>query len=268
MRTVGVEAVLSFQQGGEGVEGNHRDRIPWRFDVTGGTRLGDAEFPELSVCCRSSGFKRTTIRRTSVRHQFIAGIILGIMALPSNAASVVYHYEGQILDPLDPTAPPNIVAAVPTTITNITATIVLTAPVVPGAPGANYAVTSFAISDGANTFTTAPSGYVFGAWLQADSSGALVEWAVGIGMEGYGSSATVGQFLRMVTTWGNSTSFEDETIYCGGVNTFVNQCSAQAGRYAFHRPGTWTVSSVPIPAAVWLFGSALGLMGVMRRKVI
>ena len=24
---------------------------------------------------------------------------------------------------------------------------------------------------------------------------------------------------------------------------------------------------VPVPAAVWLFGSALGLMGVMRRKI-
>ncbi len=30
------------------------------------------------------------------------------------------------------------------------------------------------------------------------------------------------------------------------------------------QPGTWSV--VPVPAAVWLFGSALGLLGWMRRK--
>jgi hypothetical protein len=27
------------------------------------------------------------------------------------------------------------------------------------------------------------------------------------------------------------------------------------------------LAPVPVPAAVWLFGSALGLMGVMRRKI-
>ncbi len=40
VRAEGVQAVPVFQQGGEGVEGNHRDRIPRWFDVTGVTRLG------------------------------------------------------------------------------------------------------------------------------------------------------------------------------------------------------------------------------------
>ncbi len=31
---------------------------------------------------------------------------------------------------------------------------------------------------------------------------------------------------------------------------------------------TFNVNVVPVPAAVWLFGSALGLMGVMRRRAI
>ncbi len=31
-------------------------------------------------------------------------------------------------------------------------------------------------------------------------------------------------------------------------------------------PGVWTMTAVPIPAAVWLFGSGLGLLGWMKRK--
>jgi hypothetical protein len=32
-------------------------------------------------------------------------------------------------------------------------------------------------------------------------------------------------------------------------------------------PGTWAVSSVPVPSAVWLFGSGiLGLIGFSRKE--
>jgi hypothetical protein len=36
--------------------------------------------------------------------------------------------------------------------------------------------------------------------------------------------------------------------------------------FASAAPVTWTVSAVPIPAAVWLFGSALAGLGWLRRK--
>lgn len=32
-------------------------------------------------------------------------------------------------------------------------------------------------------------------------------------------------------------------------------------------PGNFVITPVPVPPAVWLFGSALGLMGVMQRKI-
>ena len=44
--------------------------------------------------------------------------------------------------------------------------------------------------------------------------------------------------------------------------TFTNACGDRFG-YTF----LFQTELVPIPPAVWLFGSALGLMGVMRRKI-
>ena len=67
--------------------------------------------------------------------------------------------------------------------------------------------------------------------------------------------------------------------------TSNNLSGATPPLYAFYstaQPGTipagWTTSNgtefwagvttiVPVPAAVWLFGSALGVMGVIRRKI-
>jgi hypothetical protein len=55
------------------------------------------------------------------------------------------------------------------------------------------------------------------------------------------------------------------TIYCGPTyGTYGCYDSNPIARSA--GPGYWTTTVVPIPAAAWLFGSALGVMGVMRRK--
>ena len=62
------------------------------------------------------------------------------------------------------------------------------------------------------------------------------------------------------------------------IGTGADQCgvSLGAGGLQIVNPGggsfdafvTFNVNVVPVPAAVWLFGSALGLMGVMRRRAI
>jgi hypothetical protein len=43
--------------------------------------------------------------------------------------------------------------------------------------------------------------------------------------------------------------------------------TTQSGNNATVVTGTYALQVVPVPAAVWLFGSALGLMGAMRRKL-
>lgn len=52
------------------------------------------------------------------------------------------------------------------------------------------------------------------------------------------------------------------TLTIGNATTCGTCTSPNAGN-------AWTLSiaTIPVPAAVWLFGSALGLMGVMRRKI-
>jgi hypothetical protein len=46
---------------------------------------------------------------------------------------------------------------------------------------------------------------------------------------------------------------------CPGETTVITTCGYD---FVFE-----TDAVVPVPPAVWLFGSALGLMGVMRRKI-
>lgn len=41
---------------------------------------------------------------------------------------------------------------------------------------------------------------------------------------------------------------------------------ASGGGDAFSFSGTYEILPVPVPAAVWLFGSAVGLLGWMRRR--
>jgi hypothetical protein len=60
------------------------------------------------------------------------------------------------------------------------------------------------------------------------------------------------------------------------IGTGSDQCGVSLGAGGFQLSGgpggpydafvTFNVNVVPVPAAVWLFGSALGLMGVMRRR--
>lgn len=46
-----------------------------------------------------------------------------------------------------------------------------------------------------------------------------------------------------------------DTVTCNSVNGPIGECS------------DWVGVAIPVPAAVWLFGSAIGLLGWMRRRV-
>lgn len=54
------------------------------------------------------------------------------------------------------------------------------------------------------------------------------------------------------------------TVGAGGGNAF--QLQTQTGNNSIYKVD-FSTAAVPVPAAVWLFGSALGLLGWMRRRV-
>ena len=52
-----------------------------------------------------------------------------------------------------------------------------------------------------------------------------------------------------------------------GAQPFVNDSFVAYPNLSFDQTATITVAAVPVPAAVWLFGSALGLLGFVRRRM-
>lgn len=72
-------------------------------------------------------------------------------------------------------------------------------------------------------------------------------------------------------SWGGNYAFdnapnvgEDATTWIDRAD--ISQTELTAGRWTFDA-ATGTVAYVPVPAAVWLFGSALGLLGAVRRRL-
>jgi hypothetical protein len=134
------------------------------------------------------------------------------------------------------------------------------------------ALPAFSFSDGVRTITNADivagpgditdasQFYIQEFGVETDASGDIYRWSIWFinssltnslrtGLNGIGSDAT-----RI--TPGLSGCGAGSWSYCGG--TVSTSTSGTVG--------AWTASIVPIPAAAWLFGSALAGLGWMRRK--
>jgi hypothetical protein len=196
-----------------------------------------------------------------MRQRILAGIAYLAIGT-ANGAPFLYHFEGAPLNPLASGAPPDAIVAMPTGVTHITADLVLSGPITPGT-GSFVTPLTFSMSDGATIVDNTTAGYDSQFYLEAGVSGAIVSWGIRVddALSGVNYS---GQLIRMYSLWGDS--HEDQTGYCfGSTDPFSGRCLAVVVRTNFYSPGSWTVSPVPVPATVWLLGSALGVLGALGR---
>ena len=80
----------------------------------------------------------------------------------------------------------------------------------------------------------------------------------------YGPQQAISAYNYFATTFFNGTQLIMSNASC---NVYApgnaNGCATVGG---FNTGYTWVLSTVPVPAAVWLFGSGLGLLGAVRRR--
>ena len=116
------------------------------------------------------------------------------------------------------------------------------------APNLNYQLftpLSFSFSDKFMTITDSSS-FLSQQYFEVstDSAGLITSWVM------YATESTPTEYI------GGSTSTREDESWKG-----------TGSGYVLYKPNMWSVASVPIPGAVWLFGSGLiGLIGVARRK--
>jgi hypothetical protein len=90
-----------------------------------------------------------------------------------------------------------------------------------------------------------------------DGLGDINEWLIDINPTSPGTVST-GEWSGTRTR--NTSGFvDDQTRYCQ-----TGACSFQGLAISGNNAGTWNI--VPVPAAAWLFGSALGLLGWLKRR--
>ena len=181
------------------------------------------------------------------------------LVTPPTVASVIYTYTGNVFDTFsNSTSYDNTVA--------VTGTIELAAQL-----GANNPFNpqeepiSFSFSDGINTLTESNTDSVIFR-VQTDGTGSISNWQIEL-VTGW-TTLAVGDTNTIIGTSFSAISLtgsdKGDTREClnGG-------CTIQSTDFGQiqNSPGSWTVTAVPVPAALWLFGSGLlGLIGIARHK--
>jgi len=133
-------------------------------------------------------------------------------------------------------------------------------------------ITSFRIFDGVNLFTETSvvmTGYATVVNLNTDSFGNVNQWD----LRGRASNSTMTNIGDTETYMSSSyvIGFSERDYVSTDVCVTMPFGSCINGYYdasVTNNRGTWTVSAVPVPPALWLFGSGLlGLVGISRRKI-
>lgn len=125
-------------------------------------------------------------------------------------------------------------------------------------------VLSYSFTDGVTTYSDTDPNGKSQFLINTDSNGHIINWIVDIfDIDPLSETLQAGDvFFRII-----SRNESDET-YVAGCDFVVNgDCigSIFDGASVHNDPGSWSV--VPVPPAIWLFGSGLlGMIGLSRRK--
>lgn len=186
----------------------------------------------------------------------VIGIALLLPLSGSAAAIYRYTYTGALEYEL-------VTPGMPVGVGQITGYIDLAAPMQFGVQ--DIAPIAYSFTDGVTTITE-QSGYQSLMTFVLDDEGAISDYWVYLEYELTGL-AEPDRHINLVMN-----TYEVATTYCPQVCTpenydFYGEVAFTTGfdQAGIPRP-YWTASVIPIPAAVWLFGSALGLLGWLRRK--
>ena len=194
----------------------------------------------------------------------ISAILFTFISAPA-FASYIYNYTGNnyslIIDS-DPLIGPTY-----DTSMNVTGMIKLAAPLGPNLTLQDVSPISYSFNDGVQTLTENSINVVTEIFeFSTDGSGIITLWNVDI-RTNHPSNVGETDTQKIITTTASGVSD------IGGVETCItydidrDRCATITDDRGFNRnnPGTWAV--VPIPSALWLFGSGLlGLIGIARRK--
>jgi hypothetical protein len=193
------------------------------------------------------------LNRTCVLGSLLIGAVL--FGGSEAGAITTYTYTGNNFGAIFDQDPP---AGTYTTSMNVSGFFTLSSPLAENLPGSFITPLSFSFFDGRNTFTNTTPNTISDFLFQTDAFGNISSWTV---------------FLQ--TQSGQSrfeiiSSTDIDTFGFFDLATIIMLVGTDEG-VSFRAPGQWSVTTtpeVPLPAALPLFATGLGALGLLgwRRK--